>query len=162
MQALPVTIRKSFFGYIVIALAGALVIILTSVGIVSILSKSGTNMMLTFGLASLIIIVTLAITIIQLYVYSLSFITLSSTGVVVNNWITLFVNDDESLEWKKVTKAEVFKGGIFGQLLDYGTLSIGTSDGDRLVNIKMIPQVERWQAVIQEQADAAPTKVTNA
>jgi hypothetical protein len=160
MEALPITIRKTWFGYVVIVLAGALVIGLTYLGISSILSAPGTNMVIAFGLAALIIITTLAITIIQLYVYSLSFITLTTEGIVVKNWITLFVSKDESLEWQKVTKAESAKGGIFGQVLDYGTLSIGTSDGDTLVNMKMIPAVEHWQAVIQQQADAAPTKVT--
>jgi hypothetical protein len=161
MQALPVTIRKTWFGYLVIFLAGASVIGLTWAGISSVLSAPGIDMMLVFGLAALIIIFTLAITIIQLYVYSLSFITLTTDGIVVKNWITLFDSTDMNAEWVRVSRATVSKGGIFAQLIDYGTLSVETNGGSVQVTIKMIPNVEYWQRVIAQKADQATVDGTD-
>jgi hypothetical protein len=152
MQTLPVTIKKTWFGYVVIAITGVAVIGLLWVGFYSYLIGRPPAPQLVFGLGATAIILTLLITIVQLYVYSLSFITLTTDGVTVENWITLFNNDKESFEWVKLTKIDVAKSGIFGQVIGYGTLSLGTSDGSQLVNMKFIPNVEYWQTFIESKA----------
>jgi hypothetical protein len=152
MQTLPVTIKKSWFGYVIIAITGLAVIGLLWVGFYSYLIDAPAAPQLVFGLGAIAIVLTVLITIVQLYVYSLSFITLTTEGVTVKNWLTLFVSTDEVFEWVKLTKVEAAKGGIFGQVIGYGTLSLGTSDGSQLVNMKVIPNVEYWQIFIESKA----------
>jgi hypothetical protein len=152
MQALPVTIKKTWFGYLLIAITGLAVIGLLWVGFYSYLIGRPPAPQVIFGLGATAIILTVLVTIVQLYVYSLSFITLTTEGVTVKNWITLFVSTNEVFEWVKLTKIDAAQGGIFGQVIGYGTLSLGTSDGSKLVNMKFIPNVEYWQTFIESKA----------
>lgn len=154
MQPLPVTIRKHWFGYVVIALAGLLLISALWVGLFSLWQAGQLSQELYWAIGGFSIII-LLITLIQMYVYSLSYLELNDDGIVVKNWITLFVSTDEEFEWVRVSRASVLKGEIFAQLLNYGTLSIETDGGHVLVTIKMIPRIEYWQNVISERADLA-------
>jgi hypothetical protein len=152
---IPATIYKHWFGYVVIALAGLAGIGLAWSGFFSLMAGGQVDPQLVVGLGTFIIGMVALVTIVQLYVYGLSYIELGTDGVTVKNWITLFVSKDESFEWVRVSRAEVLKGEIFAQLLNYGTLSIETDGGHVLVKITMIPNVEQWQDAINAKADEA-------
>ena len=157
MVPLPVRIYRHWIGYVAILLAGALTIGLLWVGFLSFATTPGIDHVFAFQLAFVTITVVLAITVIQLYVYSLSYIDLSEEGIRIKNWVTLFVSKDELFEWTKVSRATAALGGFFGQILDYGVISIETSGGSIQASMKTIPRVEYWQNQIQLKADQFPT-----
>lgn len=159
METLPVTIYRTWFGLFLILLAGCSVIYLLYVGLEELFLSGALNPNVIWGIGLFTIVLVALVTIVQAYVYSLSRVTILEEGVVVKNWITLFVTTDQSFEWLRVSRASVNKGSIFAQLLNYGTLTIETNGGQVQVVAKWIPDVERWQALIQERADAATDEV---
>jgi len=155
MIPLPARIYKHWIGYVVVLLTGASLIGLLWVGLSSWISAPGIDQSLVFQIALVAIISVVVITIVQLYVYGLSYIELNNDGIIIKNWITLFVSKDEQFEWVRVSRSTAAKGGIFGQVLNYGTVSIETNGGSVQATITLIPNPEYWQNQIQLKADQA-------
>jgi membrane protein YdbS with pleckstrin-like domain len=97
----------------------------------------------------------LLITLLQIYVYSLSFIQIDDSGITANIWVTLFASNDETTEWVRVQDVSVSKGGIFAQLANFGTLTIQTAGTAQEIVMTYVPDVEHWQSVIEAKAAAA-------
>jgi len=150
---IPATIYKHWIGYVFIALAAIFVLLLLWLGFDSIIASNWVDPTLAFGLYAFASVIVVLVAIVQIYVYGLSYIELNSTGIVVKNWITLFVSRDESFEWVQVSRATVSKGEIFAQLLNYGSIGIETNGGQVQVVITRVPNVEYWQDIIQAKAD---------
>jgi hypothetical protein len=153
MVPLPVRIYKHWIGFVAITLVGSLVIGLLWAGLSSLLFIPGVNRVVIFTVAAVAITFVLLATAIQLYVYSLSYIELNPQGVVIKNWVTLFVDTDESFEWVKLSRATSKQGGIFGQVLNFGTIGIETNGGSVQAVITLIPRPIYWQDQIQKYAD---------
>lgn len=149
---IPTTIHKHWFGYLVIFLAGGLLIAALWVAIVGLWQAGFLSVTLYYFIGAVSVIV-LLIMLVEAYVYSLSFLELTPDNLIVNNWVTLFADKDESTEWARVSRATAVKGGIFAQVFNFGTLSIETNGGNVQVSITMIPNVEHWQQIIQAKAD---------
>lgn len=155
METLPVTIYRTWFGLFLILATGWSVIVLLWLAMEELFLSGVLGADVVWGISLFTIVLVALVTIVQGYVYTLSNVTILEEGIVVKNWITLFVSTDQSFEWARVSRASVNKGSIFGQLLNYGTLTIETNGGQVQVIAKWIPDIERWQALIQEKADAA-------
>lgn len=93
MQQLPVVIKKSFIGYVFITLVGLAFIALIAAGVYS-MWRTGDLSEPAYWIAGFFAIVIRLITLLQLYVYNLSFIELTDTGLHVVNWRTIFVKQD--------------------------------------------------------------------
>lgn len=148
MQQLPVVIKKHFIGYVAILGVGLGVVALIW-GFLYSLQRSGqlddtTAVMMLF--ASIIV---LLITIVQIWVYSISYIELTEDTIHVVNWRTLFVKQDVITQWNRVQDAGVETGSIFALMFDYGHLTIQTAGTAQELNMTMIPSAEYWQALMQ-------------
>ncbi|WIE74504.1 hypothetical protein [Curtobacterium sp. MCSS17_007] len=159
MEQLPVRIYKHWIGYVIIALAGLCVIGIFWSGLGTMLEQTGINQMLVLGIAALAILSTAAISIVLIYVYGLSYVELTENGITVKNWVTPFTSRDEQSEWVRVTRSNALIGGIFGRVLNYGTLSVETNGGSNQVRFTYLPRPEHWQYVIQLEADNATPDV---
>lgn len=155
MTPLPARIYKHWIGYVIILVAAASLIGLLWVGLSSWIDTPGVDQMLVLQVAAVAILSVMVITIVQIYVYGLSYIELNSNGIIIKNWITLFVSKDEQFEWVRVSRSTAAKGGIFGQILNYGTISIETNGGSLQAKITMMPNPEYWVDQIQQKADQA-------
>ena len=155
MVPLPARIYRHWIGYFVIALAALSVLGLLYVGFVSLIESGTVNTVLVFWLAFIATSVVVLITVVQTIVYSWSYIELTSDGISIKNWTTLFVSRDESFEWIRVSRSVATKAGLFGQVLNYGTIGIETNGGSVQASIRTIPKPEYWQAIINEKADEA-------
>lgn len=149
---LPVTIKKSFIGYVWISLLGLTVIAVIWAGILS-LWRSGDLDEGTYYMLGIVSILVLLITLIQLYVYSLSYISLTSDRLKAENWTTLFTQVDVDAEWVRVQDVTVETGSIFALMFGYGTLTIQTAGTAQQLKMTYVPNVEYWQSVIEALAD---------
>ena len=161
MVPLPARIYKHWIGYVVIALAAVSLIALLWVGLGSWMGAPGVDQGLVFQIAMIAILTVLVVAIVQIYVYSLSYIELTTDGIVIKNWITLFTSRDESFEWVRVSRSVATRGGIFGRVLNYGTIGIETNGGSIQATITLIPTPEYWQDQINLKADEATVDGTD-
>ena len=122
-------------------------------GMSSFLAAPSVGQTVVFMIALVAIPSVLGVTVVQLVVYGLSYIGLTSDGVVIKNWITLFVGRNESFEWQRLSRSVASKGGVFGQVLNYGTIGIETNGGSVQASITLIPKPEYWQDIFQKKAD---------
>lgn len=155
MQSLPVTIHRTWFGLFLIFLVGAGLITVLWAVLMEMLEARMLEPVVVFAIGVFAIVLVLLATLVQAYVYSLSRVIITDDGITVQNWLTLFASTDETFEWLRVSRATVRKSSIFAQLLGYGTLSIETNGGVNQVIAKWIPDVEKWQDLIQARADEA-------
>lgn len=147
MQPLPAIIKKHWIGYVAILGAGLGVTALLW-GLIYSLRQSGQvddtgALMLLF--ASVIV---LLITIVQIWVYSISYIEITEETLHVVNWRTLFVKQDVITQWSRVQDAGVATGSLWALLFDYGHLTVQTAGTAQELNMTMIPSAEYWQAII--------------
>ena len=161
MIPLPAKIYKHWFGYVLISVAAASLLGLLYVGFVSLIESGAADPQLIFWLAVVAVLSIVTVAIIQIWVYGLSYLELNTDGIVIKNWVTLFVSRNESFEWVRVSRSTAAKGGIFGQWLNYGTLGLLTIDGSVQATITMIPNPEYWQAQINLKADEATNDGSN-
>jgi uncharacterized membrane protein YdbT with pleckstrin-like domain len=154
-QPLPVTIPKHWAGYLAIFLVGAGVMGLLMLGLYESFYSPWADPMVMFLIAALVIFLVAAVTIVQLYVYSLSTLTLTQDGIVAVNYLTLFVKKDAQLEWVRVQQCSVVAGNIFAGLLGFASLNIQTAGGYQDARMTIVPNADYWQSVIQYYADLA-------
>ena len=154
MQSLPVTIKKHPIGYVFIALVG-----LGATAIVWALMfslwRSGDLDEITYWMLGFASILSLIITMVQLYVYSLSYILLTDDGLKVKNWRTLFVSQDAEAGWKRVQDVSWTTGSIWSLLFNYGALEVQTAGTKQRLVMTMVPNAEYWQAVMTSHSLAA-------
>jgi hypothetical protein len=160
MDILPITIHKSWFGYLQILVVGLLVI----AGVIGVLIFLGSTHGLTvstFYTLGAFGILFLLLTIIQLYVYGLTTVVLTTTGITVTNWTSLLTDQDSELDWTKVQDVASRQDGFFPEVIGYGTLLIQTAGADKSFEVPMIPDVDHWVDVINKQASATPQLTHN-
>lgn len=160
MDQLPITIRRSFFGYVIILFWG-LLLLAALIGAVYIGGMSGTINRQTFDAAGLAALFIFAGVVIALYVYHLSYITLTAQGIESNNFGSLFFNTDSMTEWQKVQAVDVIKPGFFAEIFNYGTLLIQSAQTTQRLRLTFTPNVEHWQQYIQDKAGSTPQIVHN-
>lgn len=152
MQQIPATIAKHFIGYVAILGTGVGLAALLWAAAVS-LHRSGQlapelGAVLYFASA-----VVLLITIVQIWVYSLSYYEINEQGLRVVNWHTLFWKTDTTTEWARIQDATVSTGSVFSLLFAYGTLTVQTAGTAQTLKMTMTPDPEYWQAIVQAMAD---------
>ena len=138
MEQLPIQIHKHWFGYVVIAFTGAALIALAWIGLLDLISGGIIDPTVGVGFGSLAVILIAAVTIIQLYVYGLSYLLITDDGVEVKNWLTIFVYKNPFSEWPKISRASESRS-VFGQWFDFGTIEVRTTDGDMPIRFTMTP-----------------------
>ena len=153
MQQLPATISKHWFGYVIIVGAGLLIAGLLGVASYS-FYVNGLALEL-FAFTFFFAVVALLLTIVQIWVYSLSYVELTEAGIHVVNWRTLFVKTDVTTEWERVQDVSVATGSTWALLFNYGTLVIQTAGTSQELRMTMIPDAEYWQALIQANASVS-------
>ena len=154
MEQLPVEIHKHWFGYVVIAFTGAALIALAWIGLLDLISGGIIDPTVGVGFGSLAVILIAAVTIIQLYVYGLSYLKISEQGLEVKNWVTLFIRNNPSVEWVDISRVSETRA-VFGQWFDFGTIEVRTTDGDMPIRFTMTPDADRWRRLIDARADLA-------
>jgi hypothetical protein len=141
---LPITIRKSFVGFVAIYLAGGSLSVALALAAIYLQAAQP-------DLALIMIVVSMVAgigTLVQSYVYNISRIVLTATELDVINWNSLVSQGNAICEWSQVQDIDFKKGGIFSLIFDYGTLLIQTAGTDRNLRINYVPRVEHWRDYI--------------
>ncbi|MGO4470359.1 hypothetical protein AB4Y95_00270 [Arthrobacter sp. M-10] len=156
MQGQPTIIRKHWFGLAVILVAGLVVELALALAIVVALHQ-GTLTPNLYAFLGVIMVVVLLADLVTAYVYRLSSIVLTATAITVANWQTLFFSNTAVCEWNQVEDVNAKQGGVFAQLLSFGTLRIQTAGTQNNITMTMVPRVQYWRATIEAKAAATPT-----
>ena len=98
--------------------------------------------------------VILAIGLIAARVYWLSTIVLTTTGIKVNSWLSLFYDIESECTWSRVQDVTATQAGIVAQLFDYGTLLIQTAGTHTYLQLNTVPDADAWRARIIDQRGA--------
>lgn len=160
MNTAPIIIHKHPVGLFLIALAGIGAISLL-LGITSSLFTQG---QLTVQLYLLVVVAFVAIvlsTVVSLYVYNLSTITLTTESVDVSNWRSLFQDSAGTTEWRNIQDVTAKKNGILSFIFDYGTLTIQTAGTEDNLVLPMVPRIEYWRSYVEKLANDAKTPVAS-
>lgn len=150
---LPIVIKKHWTGYVLIVGVGIAVLALIWSGIIS-MWRSGDLTQDTYWMLGIASILVLLVTMVTAYIYSLSYIELSTEGIKVQNWLTLFVSGDARTSWGKVQDVYRTTDTIFSLLFNYGTLTIQTAGTGQHLTLTMVPDAEYWQSVILAYAES--------
>lgn len=152
---LPITIRKHWLGYVALFLAGVSSVLATVWGFYALAQNPEFDQVLMFSMLIFIVFVIVAITAVALYVYSLSYITLTLEGLQAVNWLSLFAKQNVVAEWSRVQDVAVVTGGVFALVFVYGTLNIQTAGTTQKLRMTMVPKAEYWQSIIQQLSSQA-------
>jgi hypothetical protein len=151
---LPVTIYKSWVGYILILLVGLTVAAVPWVGIFM-LGYSDDLDDTSFWMLVITRILVLVVMVERLYVYTLSYITLTKDGIKAENWSSLFYQVDVESEWVRVQDVSIQTSNLFSLLLSFGTVTIQTAGTAQDRRMTMVPNVEALRDLISRLADQA-------
>lgn len=154
-QALPVTISKSVVGLVGIFLLAVASLTVVFWGFVESLKTPWADPLVMFSISTLTIALIAAFFVVWIRVYSLSSITLTTAGISVTYWATLFHRQVLDTEWSDVEDVSAVTSGIFAQLLDFGTVNVQTAGTRQNIRMTMVPNAEYWRQVINERQDAA-------
>lgn len=160
MNGQTLTIRKSFFGYLVgIFYASVVLALLGTVGYLAYLSGVfwGPTAALLL-LASLLVLASLTV---YLYVYHESYLRLDDTGLTAANWDGLFADQSSVIEWNRIQSVDVLQRGFFPNLLGFGTLLVQSAGTHQNVALPMTPNVVHWRDEIERRASTAPILTHN-
>ena len=154
MQHLPTIITKHWIGYAAILGVGFGV---TAMIWAMIYALAGTpSLSATAGVALLFAsAVVLLISIVQVWVYSLSYVEITEEAIRVVNYRTLFWKSNSVTEWVRVQDVTVQSANIFATSFNYGTLVVQTAGTEQGLILPMIPDPTYWQAVVAQLADQA-------
>lgn len=155
MQA-PTVIRKHWFGLVVIVLAALIVELALVLAMVTMYDQGSLTPNL-YAFLGTIMIVVLLIDLVTAYVYRLSSIVLTDAGITIANWQTLFFSNTAVCEWNQVEDVQAKQGGVFAQILGFGTLLIQTAGTQTNITMTMVPRVQYWRSYIEKKAAEAPT-----
>jgi len=155
MQAQPTIIRKHWFGLLVILLTG-LVVELAFVLAMTAMFFQGTLTPNLYAFLGTIMIIVLLIDLVVAYVYRLSSIVFTENGITITNWQTLFFSNTAVCEWNQVEDVMAKQGGVFSQLLLFGTILVQTAGTERNLKMTMVPRVQYWRATIEAKATTTP------
>jgi len=155
MDALPVTVRKSWIGLVGIALGAIASIGLILWGAWSAAGIPYADKGVLFAIAVLVVALVAAFFIVWMYVYSLSYVELTTDGLKAVNWKSLFNKQTVEQEWVRVQNVAAVQSGIFATMLNFGTLIIPSAGTIEALKMVMVPNVEHWQKVIMTYADMA-------
>jgi hypothetical protein len=158
MDSLPITIQKTWFGYLEILAAGLGMATALAAVILITLTHHWLDEQMFFILGTFIILI-LIVTGVNLYVYGLTTVVLTNEGIIVTNWTSLLTDQDGDLAWPKIQDVTSRQDGFWGQVVGYGTLQIQTAGTDKNFEITMIPEVDHWVDVINQHAENAPQLV---
>lgn len=154
MQELPATIGKHPIGYFFIAGVGAALITLLFAGAYS-MGRTGDPDPGLFWVVVAFAVVILLITVVQLYVYSLSYYELTEEGLHVVNWHTLFNKTDVTTSWVRIQDVTVTTTSVWSLMFAYGTLAAQTAGTNQMLLMTMVPEPEYWSGLMQSMADDA-------
>jgi len=152
MQTLPVTIRRSLIGLIGIFIGGLLtasLIIGLALYTAPQMSQQAIFLFLAIG------IVTIVVTLIAMVVYDSSTITLTTNGIELTSFMSLFFSTTTTCEWADIEEVSVRSSGIIRRLFGVGDLFVQTASARPNLSLTWIPRSEYWGDVIREQAAVA-------
>lgn len=152
MQTLPVTIRRSLIGLIGIFIGGLLtasLIIGLALYIAPQMTPEATYLFLSIG------IITIIVTLIAMVVYDATTMTLTTEGVEITTFFSLFWSDKATCEWADIEEVSVRSSGIIRRLFGVGDLFVQTASARPNLSLTWIPRSEYWGDVIREQAAVA-------
>lgn len=154
-QPLPVTIYKTVWGQLGIFFLAFATLLAIFWALDESFKTPWADPMVMLGIGTLVVALVTAYFVVWLYQYGLSYVTLTSDGLVAVNWKTLFHKQDVQAEWYRVQDVSVVASGFFAQMLGFGTLNVQTAGERQAVRLTMLPNVEYWQDVVASYADAA-------
>ncbi|WP_323512296.1 PH domain-containing protein [Subtercola sp. RTI3] len=157
MDTLPITIRKSWFGYVLIVVFSLLLISAIILAMYQTVINRQPQFFYLLGSFAILVFIAGSL---QLYIYRLSTITITSTGVTVINWQSLLVSQTSELNWTRVQDASVKQNG-FGTIFNYGTLLIQTAGTDKNFSFTFTPNPEHWVTFIENKDAATPVLTHN-
>lgn len=147
-QSLPVTIYKHWAGLVGLFLAGFASIALVVYALATSFQVPWADPGVMFAISVLIIALIAAVTVISMYVYTLSYFTLDQDGITVVRWTTLFHNQKTTTEWSDIEDVSAVKSGIFAQLLPFGTINVQTAGTLQNIRMTFTPDSDYWLEVI--------------
>lgn len=150
---LPVTIHRHWIGLAAIIIGSSL----ASVFVIYLflwlyIHHMVDSSAIWFGVVLFAIIIIIGI--VAARVYWLSTIVLTTTGITVTSWISLFYDIESECTWSQVEDVTATTGGIVAQLFDYGTLLIQTAGTHTYLELKTVPDADAWRARIIAQRGA--------
>ena len=151
----PVTIHRSLYGLLRIFLAGlfaaAAIFALAWVirGIPSDLPLDPMAQLL-----SVLGIVVLLVTVLAMVVYDAGKIVLTSEGITVLSYKTLFWSTQGVCEWRDVEDVTVETTDALGGLLSVGSLTVETAGAKPNLSLTWVPHAGQWQEYILKTASA--------
>ncbi|MET4003880.1 membrane protein YdbS with pleckstrin-like domain [Arthrobacter sp. UYCu511] len=158
MNTQPTVIRKHWFGLLVILLIGGAVMGLIA-GLMTIFYYQSALTLTLYVVLSVVLVTVLAATVVTGYVYRLSFMAITDSQLEFTNWYTLFYDSQSVCEWRNIEDVNVKRGGIFAQILGFGTLLVQTAGTQNNLTMTMVPKVEALRNELASRADAATAKV---
>lgn len=160
-QTLPVTIRRSFIGYVYRFLSGLLAIA-GLIGALYVATVAGGPLpQSTLSVVILYLIGVAGITLLSVYLYSLSYMRLTESGVTVQVWTSLFSDTRGEIAWDKVVSATSKQGGVIGELFGFGTVTVFQSSAAQPITLTFVQDADHWVEIINQQAQSHPARVHN-
>lgn len=161
MGNLPLTINRSIIGYVIRILYGIGAIVLLFAGLAYTVYIMGSVPGAWLPAILLYLILVGFGTLVSLYLYSLSFIDVTETGVRVQHWTSLFSDTEANLAWTDITHVSSDQRGILAELFGYGTLIIATADGLPDSRLTWVARADYWANLLNEQQAKTPVLTHN-
>lgn len=107
-------------------------------------------------LAGLIAVITGVVLLVSIYLYWAASLTLTTSGLRVVRYKSLFWSVQSEVEWENVEEVTVSSGGIVKSLFNVGTILVQTASAEPnlvLNYIGNVDQVREWIAGLADAAD---------
>lgn len=115
----------------------------------------GETKQILLGLAMIIAVASFAVLVVSAYLYMAAKLVITSTGVQVLRYTSLFRSVQSSVTYHDIQEETVTTSGILKGLFGVGTILIQTSSAQPNVVLNWVPHVDRWRDYIAAQATAA-------
>lgn len=140
-------ITRSIFGALKLAILGGL-----AVAALLFAAAYSPDPTLT-PLIDIVALVAALITLVAVWVYYLSKIELSDSGIKYIEFASLFSSQTPEVDWNSVQSIDVKRPTVFAQLFGYGTLFIQTADADPNLSLTYVARVAYWRKFIDDRAN---------
>lgn len=147
MQPLPITIRRSLFGYIRIILYGGVAGGVTLGGALW-LQAQPDALPIAVALLGIVGLVIVIATLVALIVYDNAKLTMAESGIEITSLTTLFWSNTSTAEWRDIEDVSVTRAGLWDVVFGTGKIVIQTAGTNVNLGITWIDNPEGVQATI--------------